>query len=335
VSIELLPDGPNRIAAHIKDAYNAFEMSTRSDGFKRFVTFLLLVSVPARTRQLRNTLFLQDEPDSGLHPSGARFLRDELLKVADSNYVLFSTHSIFMVDRDMVARHLIVEKRRERTSIREAGASNVVDEEVLYNALGYSVFETLKAKNIVFEGWQDKRLFQVSLASRAAGLRQAVNGLRGVGVCHAQGVKDIPRITPILELANRECLIVTDGDQVAREHQRRYAGHGTWMRYDQLVDGGGIETAEDFLDTGYLVGVLNEFVESRPALRALDAAEVTGPGCLRKIKRWLESAGFAGEGLQEELKAVKNRLFSSLAPSQVVGAYDQVLLKMSELLGLT
>src|SRR5947208_3615912 len=97
VTIALEPNGPH-IDASVRDEYNVFQFAKRSDGFKRFVTFLLLVSAKARTNELSDTLYLQDEPDTGLHPSGSRYLRDELIRISETNYVVFSTHSIFMID---------------------------------------------------------------------------------------------------------------------------------------------------------------------------------------------------------------------------------------------
>ena len=36
-----------------------------------------------------------------------------------------------------------------------------LDEDVLYKALGFSVLDILKPHNIIFEGWRDKRIFQL------------------------------------------------------------------------------------------------------------------------------------------------------------------------------
>jgi AAA ATPase domain len=89
--LQLLPNGAH-IDATIQDAYNVYNFGRRSDGFKRFITFLLLVSASVKSKTLENTLYLHDEPDVSLHPSGARYLRDELIKISASNYVVFSTH---------------------------------------------------------------------------------------------------------------------------------------------------------------------------------------------------------------------------------------------------
>ena len=174
IQFQVVPDGTN-ISVAIKDTHNEYDLSRRSDGFKRFITFLLLISAKAKTADLENTLYLHDEPEAGLHPSGARYLRDELIKIAEKNYVVYSTHSIFMIDKENVGRHLIVKKDKEITTAVKASSSTINDEEVVYNALGYSVFETLKPQNIIFEGWRDKKLFQVAVALHKKSVLQRSN----------------------------------------------------------------------------------------------------------------------------------------------------------------
>jgi len=120
-----------------------------------------------------------------------------------------------MIDRENLGRHLIVKKEHESTILNEVTASNIVDEEVIYNALGYSIFEELKPKNILFEGWRDKRLYQVRVSKLPATLSNR-DELKEAGVCHVKGVSDIGRVTPLLELAQRQWVIVSDADIAER-----------------------------------------------------------------------------------------------------------------------
>ena len=185
------------IESSIKEMFNVYEFSKRSDGFKRFITFLLTVSTQVKTNKLTDALYIHDEPEISLHPSGARYLLDELIKISATNYVIFSTHSIFMIDREKTERHYIVNKKDEVTTIDQVNESNITDEEVIYNALGYSVFENLKLRNIIFEGWKDKKLFEIAIGK----IPSALNNLKiltEIGLCHAKGVKDITRVVNIL-----------------------------------------------------------------------------------------------------------------------------------------
>jgi hypothetical protein len=326
IEIELALNGTN-IDATVKDEYNVYDFSRRSDSFKRFVTFLLMISARERTEDLTNTLYLHDEPDVSLHPSGARHLRDELIKISRANYVVFSTHSIFMIDRDLLRRHLIVEKRGDVTRIKEVNESNITDEEVIYNALAYSIFENLKEFNIVFKGWRDKRLFKTALTNLPTKSKQLKKQLLNMGTCHARGVKDIGRITPMLELAARRWMVISDGDKAAVEYQRLYDGDGSWLRYDQLL---GVEgtalTGEDFLRADAFKQILKDLSTEYPALGPLPYEELArGDPKLGVIRSWLTRGGITSDAVKPMIERVKERLFTNLKPSHIDERYHLVL----------
>ena len=138
-----------------------YNFSQRSDGFLRFLSFLLMVSIKIKNDGIENNILLIDEPEVGLHPSSVRYLLQELIKISKNNIVVISTHSTFMIDKKEIGRHLIVEKKEEKTVIKHASKSNFFAEEVLHNALGTSMFDTMKAKILLFEGYWDRRLFEV------------------------------------------------------------------------------------------------------------------------------------------------------------------------------
>jgi hypothetical protein len=251
IKFSLAMDGPD-LVAKIQDESNNYELSQRSDGFKRFVTFLLMVSAEAASNLLKDIVLLIDEPEIGLHPTGARYLMDELIDISRNNYVVFSTHSIFMIDNRIIKRHLIVKKENEITEVEEVSESNIQDEEVIYKSLGHSIFSNLKERNLIFEGWRDKKLFETAMLTVPVGSEE-INELNGLGRCFAHGVKQIRNITPLFEAGDRKCLILTDGDATANEHQKEYQknkGFGIWKRYDEIVTGATEITGEDFLMEG-------------------------------------------------------------------------------------
>jgi len=141
---------------------NFYTMQERSQGFKTFVSFLLTIAAEAHVESLTNYILVLDEPETHMHPSGVRFMRDELINLTNNNnYVFFATHSIFMIDRKTLQRHFIVEKRNEATVIKPATRNTITQEAVLYEAMGTAIDEfSLSCKNILFEGELDKLLYE-------------------------------------------------------------------------------------------------------------------------------------------------------------------------------
>jgi hypothetical protein len=247
----LLNQNGDFVDAGIEDEYNMYSLARRSDGFKRFFTFLLMISAQNKTEDIYNNLLIIDEPDIGLHPTGIQYLRKELNKIGNHNIVLVSTHSIFMIDKEVVDRHLIVEKNKEITEIKRVNSSNIKDEEVIYKALGYSLFDLLKPKNIIFEGWRDKRIFECLLKSRKG--KDIINSEKrnDIGLLHAIGVKDIERIANLCENFSRDYVIITDSDKPAKDKKNKFTGIGNWFCYDD-IDNIYAETTEDFLSNKLL-----------------------------------------------------------------------------------
>lgn len=297
------------------------DMVNRSDGFKRFVSFLLQVSAKVRTEELKDTLILIDEPEIALHPSGARNLMRELIEIGKTNIVVYSTHSIFMVDKNEIGRHLVVEKKKEVTATWRAERSRIQDEEVLYSAMGYSIFETLKEHNVIFEGWRDKELFRVVAEAMGKADAAIKTRLAGIGMTFAEGVKDVRNVAHFLQLASRACLIISDADKPALQHQKTYRTPGAWGKWKTLKEalpGTTALTGEDFVIRAAVVKRANKFRSAVPNLGALteeffNAGEGTVPG----MRRWLETSGLLGTHLDESLNDLKGAIFEGLKRNEI------------------
>ncbi len=323
IEFQLRLDG-EKIVPAIKEK-NSFDFSKRSDGFKRFVTFLLMISVNVKTDNLNNTLLLIDEPDSSLHPSGARYLRDELIRISLKNYVLYSTHSIFMIDAGNISRHYIVKKNDEITTIEAAKDSNLAEEEVIFNALGYSVFETLNEKNLIFEGWKDKKLFLTAIEKATATVKAS---LKDVGICHAKGAKHIKAMTPMMELANRKCMIVSDSDNPAKEQQKQYKqmkGYGEWKTYQDVDSSLVAVTGEDFVKNAHIVKQVNVATTGFSLPVFADTDLMVDKDKLKTIESWLRTNGLTVEQIKDTVDKIKDLIFDTLTHKDIEDCYEDLM----------
>lgn len=328
VRIKLEPNGAT-LSPVIVDDVIPLDMANRSDGFKRFVSFLLQISAKVRTEELQDTLILVDEPEIGLHPTGARSLMRELVKIGETNYVVYSTHSIFMIDKEEIGRHLVVEKKKEVTTTWRAEKSRIQDEEVLYGAIGYSIFESLKEKNIIFEGWRDKEIFKAVADAMGKNNKEIRDQLAGIGMVFAEGVKDVKNVAHFLQLASRPCLIISDADKAALQHRKAYmvpGAWGSWKTLQELMPDTSVVTGEDLLTKAAVVKRSNKFRTTIANLGVLteeffNAGEATMAG----LRRWLESAGLAGTPLEEALNELKSAIFDGLKRAEISDEAEQLV----------
>lgn len=306
----------------VVDEMVPLDMANRSDGFKRFVSFLLQVSAKVRTEELEDSLILIDEPEIALHPSGARNLMRELVQIGETNTVVYSTHSIFMIDKTEIGRHVVVEKKKEVTTTWRADKSRIQDEEVLYSAMGYSIFETLKEFNVIFEGWRDKEIFRVVAESMGKADPAVKARLAEIGMTFADGVKDVKNVSSFLQLASRPCLVLSDADNTALQHQKTYQksrAWGVWKTLKEILPNTSIVTGEDLVTRAAVVKRANRF---RPAITGLgaltedffNAGEATLPG----LRRWLASSGLSGKiELDDAEHALKNAIVDGLKRNEI------------------
>ncbi|MDX4958101.1 AAA family ATPase [Delftia acidovorans] len=316
VSIELHPNG-EMLEPMISDNGMPIDMASRSEGFKRFVSFLLTVSAKIKTTELNNILLLVDEPENALHPSGAKSLSQELIAIGADNVVVYSTHSIFMIDKKNIARHRIVKRDNGVTVLHKAEKSRIQDEEVIYAAIGYSIFDSLKQHNVVFEGWRDKEIFRVIRDHLVKTGSELAESIAGWGTVHAEGVKDVKNVTKFLELAERNCLIVSDGDRPAVEKRTDFQkdkGWGTWVTLPDIFGKEHIQTGEDLLSVAALVRRGNEFAKMLPELRPLVPEDFPDERpCWPQLQKWIADLNLKKPAQDEKLNQLKSALYQDLA----------------------
>lgn len=326
IKIELHPNG-NNIDILVTDKDIEIPFAGRSDGFKRLVTFLLMISANVHTEheeQITNQLILFDEPEIALHPTGAQNLRDELIRIGQTNTVFYSTHSIFMVDTDRIDRHHIVAKKGEITLIERADDSGVASEEVLYNALNYSMFAVLKRKNVIFEGRTDKELFELACSALKATKKKQYQDF---GRCYAFGGKDIPKMAALLKLADRDFVVISDGDKPALDKRKEVLkkDHGIiWHTLGEL-SGTDATTSEDFIKVNAHKRVLEKLASrwDKEPLNDMEALS-TPTERIKVIEKWIKSI-FPKEDIRDRLSEYKIELFSSIRRDDLEDSYNALV----------
>jgi len=253
-SLELIPNGKDEILIKVVNKAK-YSFEDRSDGFKKFISILLMLSTQSRSNKLNSfDLILIDEPDQSLYPTSVRYLRDELLKIAEKSVVVYSTHSQYMIDSACIDRHLIVEKTDDITTLQTQDSNAPFsNDELLRNAIGSSIFECLQDVNIVFEGWLDKQLFDKYCTYNKE------KSFDQYGTVFLRGISGLDALIQLLILANKKFLIVADSDKTSKDKledfQKTYPEYKSrWLSYGE-IDSKFI-TMEDFLESSHITSII-------------------------------------------------------------------------------
>ena len=230
----------------------------RSDGFKRFIAILLMLSIESRTRKY-NRLILFDEPDAFLYPTSAKFLKEELLKISEKDIVIYSTHSPFMIDNECIERHLVIERKDDISEIVPQDESPFQDDELLKRAIGSHIFESIQSKNIIFEGYTDYKVFKIAYSDK---------DFKDCGLVYMGGIKEVNIITTMMMLTRKKFLIISDSDETSKNKRKDFEKDfpdlkENWLEYDEVCDKSNkIKTLEDFYEVDYLSAKIKQYNEN-------------------------------------------------------------------------
>jgi len=195
--------------------YIYYKMEQRSEGFKQFISLILSLSAQNNSNTLKGNIILIDEPEIHLHPSGIRYMRDEILKIGENNHVFVATHSNYMVDTNVRERHWIVTKEKAETKISQMNEDyNFTDDKVLSAAFGLNIFKELLPPNIIIvEGSDDKEI-----------ISHAVHLLDKTFFCSIKGAGGASKIPAFAKLLMEEMIkpfIIFDADNDGNDKKRK------------------------------------------------------------------------------------------------------------------
>jgi hypothetical protein len=219
----------------------------------------------ARTGGKRQGLYLWlfDEPGVWLHPAGQFDLMQALEALTASNQVVYSTHSIFMINRNFPTRHRLIVKSARGT---EQDSKPFVSRwSAALDALGFSISGTLLFAPCVLlaEGDSDPVLIYPTLQKLAeAGLwDRDINSLSIMATGDLRNAEAIARL--LLQGAHKPRIaVLVDGDEGGLARARGLRALVDEKRVQLIVLPDGRET-EDYVPgrTTYLEAVAKTAAE--------------------------------------------------------------------------
>lgn len=243
--------------------FNYYTMDQRSDGFKQFVSLILSLSAKNDSDKLSNNIILIDEPEVHLHPSGIKYMRDEILKIGKKNNVIVSTHSQNMVDTTTPERHWVVKKQKAETSILQIdGNTPIEDDKVLASAFGINLFKELLPKNIIIvEGGDDKNIISHAL--------KLLQDRFFYSIKSAGGASKSPGFARLLGDENIPAFILFDADKDGRDNKKRildnqkefYSTNNVFTLKDLCLELPKDSTIEDLLPKDFIKDFFDKQME--------------------------------------------------------------------------
>ena len=231
--------------------------SSRSSGFTHFFALKTILHARQQDHPANSYVFLFDEPGIYLHPSGQYDLLAVLDVIGKRNQVIYSTHSLFMINKTFPARHRLIVKDDSGTRID--GKPYIGRWESVIRELGLSLAGTvLFAQHIVLaEGDSDPMLIQAVFQKLVEWDKASVD-LNAFAVIATRESKNTDALVRILTEGSGgpSIMVLVDGDEGGKERLRQLT---------PLLDSHDIETHRLVAGTtieDYLPGAGRRYVQA-------------------------------------------------------------------------
>ena len=267
--------------------------SRRSSGFTHFFALNTVLYARQKDYVANSYIFLFDEPGIYLHPSGQHDLLRVLDAIGKHNQIIYSTHSLFMLNRTFPARHRLIVKNGEGTRID--GKPFVGRWGPAIEELGFSLAGTiLFAQHVLLaEGDADPVLIQ-ALFQKLVEWRWANADLNAFSVISTGSSKNTDALIRILREGSNapSLLVVVDGDEGGSERLRALkpflAAHD--VKSFQLQGG---TTIEDHLPAagGSYVDAVARYVAS--VVETLGKGKQTKGEIQERLRKAAETEGYS------------------------------------------
>ncbi len=288
------------------------ELENRSTGLQWFLSFFLVFVVESVGAHRRAVLLL-DEPGQSLHPLAQRDLSAFFEGLAESNQLLYTAHSPFLVDADRLerARKVYVagdgstrvtgDLRETEGSDSQRGAAYAV-----HSALNLSVAEAMLwgCQPVVVGGTVDQLYLSAVKALLVAGRR--ISPAREIAFPPSGGVRIAKVVASMLSGQSEQLpaiLLADDADGRAMAADLRaglYAEAGRQVLDLAEITGMAGARAEDLFPPAFLADLLDR-IERRPETRMADVV-AEGRPFVDQAEAWAAGQGIAlPEGWRVEL----------------------------------
>lgn len=188
-------------------------LSRRSLGFRWFFNFSLKKNFGSHERRF---VYLLDEPGSYLHNSAQSVLLQAIVEMAQSNPVIYATHSEFLLDPELININLVKVAEKKDRQIKLTPVSEVGDTRIdgalstIYNAIRIrtNLHSIIDQKIIVTEGITDFYLLRMLSPS--------------IVILPGFGAKQNQYLLSMAIGCSKKYLAIFDGDKEGNEAIEKY-----------------------------------------------------------------------------------------------------------------
>ena len=278
------------------------ELESRSTGLQWFLSFYLVFLVESEGEH-RDAVLLLDEPGLSLHPLAQRDLSAFFDGLSETNGIIYTAHSPFLVDADRMdrARKVYVAADGTTKATSDLGKAETGEEQpgaayAVHSALGLTVAESLLigCQPVIVEGASDQHYLTAIKSLLIAGGK--ITPRRELVFPPAGGAKPTKIVASILT-GRDETLptVLLDGDGPGRRMAKELADGLYGEEIDKILctdEFTGVKGSEveDLLPVEFLASVVDRW--QRGSDEWFSDVAKAGKPVIPQIEAWAQKQGF-------------------------------------------
>lgn len=274
------------------------ELESRSTGLQWFLSFYLVFLVESLEKH-KDAVLLLDEPGLSLHPLAQRDLSSFFDSLSDTNQIMYTSHSPFLIDSDRLdrARKVYVAgdgttKATSNLRHTEADGDQVGAAYAVHSALGLTVAESLLigCQPVIVEGASDQHYMSAIKSLLIANGKIAPP--RELVFPPSGGAKTTKIVASILTGRDEGLpVVLVDGDEPGKRMEQDlakglYESDPTKILVTDDFTGFKASEIEDLLPVTFLAQVMDRW-QRRPEVLLSDVVE-SGKPVVGQIEKWAE-----------------------------------------------
>lgn len=205
----------NSILIQIKDPAieNRFTRpSLRSSGFQTFFILSMIINARKYNNTSGTNIFLFDEPGTYLHPYAQLDLQRSFEASADSSQIIYTTHSIFLINKNYPERNRVISKTKDGTKIDQKPFQK--NWKAVRNSLGILMSNNflIAEKSLLVEGPSDI-IYLLDVINRMKKENKIDIDLNDISIVDAGDSENYVAMTKLLLSEGRDIVALIDGDK--------------------------------------------------------------------------------------------------------------------------
>jgi len=194
--------------------------SLRSSGFKTYFLLTMITYARIENKKANTYIYLFDEPGTYLHPHAQLDLQRSFETISDKTQIIYTTHSIFLINKNYPGRNRVISKSEDGTKIDQKPF--IKNWKSVRDSLGILLSNNflIAEKTLLVEGPSDV-IYLLDAIKKLRNGRKIDIDLNDLSIVDAGNSENYIAMAKLMLSEGRDVVALLDGDKAGDEMKKQ------------------------------------------------------------------------------------------------------------------